>query len=414
MKLGGKKLALIGFVIVLLIGIPTTIFFLQQQQQTTSQAQQSTDLGFLPESSNSEPIQKNIGDEISLDVMVDPGTNLVSFVKLQILYDTDKITPIAEDAFVPDTVTFPTVLEGPVFSDGKIEITLSVGPDPTKAVQSLAKAGTVKFTAIANTAPDQPTLVTYGQATQVLSIGSGDQASENVLSSTTPAVIVIGGEGQPSGTLIPVPTGSITPTAPTSPTTAIPTTVTATNTPTPTTQASPSATPSPSPTGGGSSSNNQAPVCNDLAVDRATTGIAPYAITFTASGTDADGTISKVNFNFGDGDVSGDVTTSGGIGTNSINVSVSHEYQNSGTFTASAVLTDDSGDASSATSCEQTIIVQAGATATPGSGGQTTNPTATFTPTPSIAATGIFDTAIGIGVVSMFLIIGGSLLFFML
>jgi hypothetical protein len=411
MKLSGKKLFLIGFILILLVGIPLSIYLLQQQQETRTRAQKSTVLKFTPDSSTDAPIQKNIDELIPLDIMVDPGTNLVSFVKLQIQYDSEKLAPEGSDAFVANAVVFPTVLEGPIYSDGKVEVTLSVGPDPTKAIQTLSKAGTLTLKAIANTADGQPTLVTYGISTQVLSIGTTDQASENVLSSSEPATIIIGG-AELSGTLAPIPTGTISPTPEIS---GEPTTE-PTDTPLPTTE--PTATNTPSPTFGptptgtisATAGPNISPVCNSLAVDRATTGIAPFAIVFTASGSDADGTISKVNFNFGDGDISGDITTTGGIGTNSVNVQTSHEYQNAGTYTASAILTDNNSGVSSTDSCQQTIIVQEGSTG--GTGGGT--PTSTMTPTPTIAATGAFDTALGIGAFAMFLIIGGGLLFFVL
>jgi hypothetical protein len=407
MKLNGKKLFLIGFILILLVGIPLTIYFLQKQQETRSKAQKSTNITFSPESSASSPIQKNIGDSIPLDIMVDPGTNLVSFVKLEIDYDQDKLATVA-GAFVPNTAVFPTVLEGPVYSPGKIAVTLSVGPDPTKAIQSIAKAGTVSFKALANTPDGQPTLVTYGVTTQVLSIGSGDQASEDVLSSTTPATIAIGGTG-PSGSPVPIPTEVLSIT----PTTTEPTVIEATPTVTPEPTADLSPTLEPSPTGSSSAGTNQVPICNNLAVDRETTGVAPFSITFTASGTDSDGTISKVNFNFGDGGISGDVTTSGGIGTNSINVATSHTYNNAGTYTASAILTDDqnSTSSSSATTCQQAIIVQAG---TGGGGAAAPTSVIASSPTPTIAATGSLATTIGIGAVLSILIIGGSLLFFIL
>ncbi|MBU4099034.1 PKD domain-containing protein [Patescibacteria group bacterium] len=405
MRLNGRKLFLIGFIFVLLVGIPITVYFLQEQQETRIRAEKSTNLTFTPDSSTTNPIKKSIGDSIPLDIMVNPGTNLVSFLKLSIQYDPDKLATDSGSAFKPNTIVFPTVLEGPIYSSGKIEVTLSVGPDPTKAIQSLAKAGTITFKALANTA-GQPTLVTYSSTTQVLSIGSSDQASENVLSSTTPATIIIGGTSispTVTGTPIPIPTSSLTPT----PTVTLTPTSTVTNTPTPslTPTTAPTIATTPTVTG----SVNSIPVCSTLAVDRATTGVAPFAITFTANGTDSDGTISKVNFNFGDGTVSGDISTSGGIGTDSINVATSHEYQSVGTYTASAVLTDNNGGASDSNSCQQTIIVQEETvTATP------SGEVATSTPTPSIEPTGSVGTVIGIGAAAMLLIIVGGLLFFVL
>lgn len=411
-----KRIFLIGFALLLLIGIPVTIYLVQKQQEVRSHAEKSTNLTFSPTSSATAPIQKNVGDSIPLDIMVDPGKNLVSFVKLEIQYDPDKLATTGATTFQANTVAFPSVLEGPIYAPGKISVTLSVGPDPTKAIQSAVKAATITLKALANTPPGTPTLVTYGATTQVLSIGSNDQASENVLASEAPATIVIGGsapsgnpsntpsskpsEGIPTGT--PTPTIAIpssTPTATEKPTATIAPSSIPTNTPTPTIPIS------PAPTGtGGGGGTNQIPVCNSLVVDRATTGTAPYAITFTANGTDSDGTISKVTFNFGDGQVS-DVTQAGGIGTNTVNVQLSHTYENTGTFQASAILTDNSDGISTATtSCKQTITVTAaGVSASPAAG----------TPTPTIAATGPTTVIYGAGALFL-LVIGGGLLFFLL
>ena len=411
MNLNGKKLFLIGFIIILLVGIPLTIYFLQKQQETRSRAQASTTLKFSPDSDQTAPIQKQVGDAVALDVMVDPGTNLVSFAKLEIQYDSDKLATASSNAFTPNTIAFPTVLEGPVYTDGKIEITLSVGSDPTKAIQALTKAGTVNFTALADTPAGQPTLVSYGISTQVLSIGSTDQASENVLSSSQPAAVVIGASTiTPTGPTGSIPTGTLTPTLVVTATLAPTTAVTSTPTLTPTT--TPGITDTPTPTGTGSATINQAPVCNNLAVDRATTGTQPFSITFTVSGSDSDGTISKVNFNFGDGGISGDITTTGGIGGNSVNVATSHTYNNAGEYTASAVITDNNGDASSSDTCQQTIIVQTEDGGTVDAGTPTVTPTEG--PSPTMAATGSLTTSLGIGAIALFFVIAGGLLFFAL
>src|SRR6266568_985552 len=280
MNLNGKKLFLIGFIVVLLVGIPLTIFILQQQTNTQQHAQASTNLAFSPDSSAASPIQKNVGDSIPVDVSIDPGKNLVSFVKLEIQYDPTVLATASAGAFKANTTAFPSVLEGPVYSPGKIAVTLSVGPDPTKAIQQKVTAATITFTALKGTPPGTPTLVSFTSSTQVLSIGSSDQASENVLSSATPATIVIGGSSTiPSGT--PTPTTIISG-APTQIPSAAPTSIPS-NAPT----AIPTVTPIPtSPITSGTPSNNTPPTCSTLTADRATTGTAPYAITLTANGND--------------------------------------------------------------------------------------------------------------------------------
>jgi PKD domain len=399
MNLSGKKLFLIGFIVVLLIGIPLTVYLLQQQTNTQQHAEASTNLAFNPASSATSPIQKNVGDSIPLDISVDPGKNLVSFVKLEIQYDPTVLATPSASAFTPNTVAFPSVLEGPVFTPGKIAVTLSVGPDPTKAIQQKVTAGTITFKALKDTPPGTPTLVTFTSSTQVLSIGSSDQASENVLSSATPATIAIGGASAPSESIppgTPTPAPSVAPSAaPTSAPSAAPTAVPGT-----------SPTPTSVPASG---APNQPPTCNSLVLDRSGTGNAPYTLTFTANGSDSDGTINKVSFNFGDGGVS-DVTQSGGIGTSSVNVQMSHTYTNPGSYTATAVLTDNGNSTSSpSTSCQQDITINQAS-----SSGSTGGSVIASNPTPTMPPTGSTGLAIGLGLGAMLLILGGGLLFFIL
>lgn len=377
MHFSAKKLFLIGFFILLLVGIPVSIYLLQQQQELRSRAEKATNISFTPGSSVAAPISKNIGDDITLNVSVDPGTNLVSYMKLEIQYDPDKIATASSNAFQANNAVFPTV-QGPIYSPGKIVVTLSVGPDPTKAIQNTATAATVNFKAIGGTGGDTPTLITFSSNTQVLSVGSTDESSENVLAGSTPATIIIAGGTQATDT--PTPTSSE------------PVPTVETNTPTPTTEVPP-ATPTPASTTG-----NVAPACTALTAD-VTTGTAPLAVNFTANGTDSDGTITKATFNFGDGQVS-DVTTGGGIGSNSANVQLSHSYTTAGTFQATAILTDDGNGVSDTTSCAQTITV--------------TGAGAAATATPTLAATGSTSAIIGFGAIATLLIIGGALLFFAL
>lgn len=377
MHFSAKKLFLIGFFVLLLVGIPVSVWFLQQQQETRSRAEKATNLSFTPDSSIGAPITKNLNDTVTLNVSVDPGTNLVSFVKLEIQYDPDKLAPAETNAFQPNTAVFPSTLEGPVYTAGKIAVTLSVGPDPTKALQSKVTAATINFKAIGATGADTPTLVTYSANTQALSIGSTDEASENVLAGSTPATIIITGGAGPTAT--PEPTSPDEPTPTTDP-----------GDPTPTTE--------PEPTTAGNSS----PVCTALTADT-TSGAAPLSVTLTANGTDSDGTISKATFNFGDGQVS-DVTTGGGLGTDSVNVQLAHTYTTAGTYQATAILTDDGNGVSSTTNCAQTITVS----------GDTTDTTTPATATPTIAAAGSAEIMMGFGAIAAFLMVGGALIFFLL
>jgi PKD repeat protein len=132
-----------------------------------------------------------------------------------------------------------------------------------------------------------------------------------------------------------------------------------------------------------------------LTTDVATNGFTPYTISFTATGSDTDGTISKISFNFGD--TAQDLTTGGGIGTSSVSAQMMHVYVTPGIYTAYALLTDSTNDVSAQqTNCTQTITIAASQSAE-----------ITSTPVPTGDNKAIFSFgALGI----IITIIGGALL----
>jgi len=332
-----KKILLIGFVIVLLIAIPVTVFLVQQQQKTKSGAVAATTISILPASQ--API--HVGDDVTLNVQVNPATatttNLVSFVKFTIMYDS---TRLATDGagFVPDiTAGLPTVLQGPVYGTGTVSITLSAGGDANKVIQTITNIGAITFKAIAGTNA-APTQITFGTDAQVLSLGTSDQFNENVLASANPAALIIIGE----------------------------------------TVVSPSPSVSPSPTV--TTAPAIAPTCTSLTADT-TSGAVPLSTNLTVAGTSNNSTISKVTFSFGDGQTQ-NITASGGIGTNSVSVLQSHSYATAGTFNATATLTDANNVVSA--NCSLTITAGAGTTTTTTTNTTTVVAAPTATPTPVI------------------------------
>jgi hypothetical protein len=161
---------------------------------------------------------------VTLDVMISPAANYVSLIRLEVLYDSNKLSA-GSLPFAYNTSAFPTVIEGPYISQGRIAMTLSIGPDPTKAITVPTKVGTLTLTAI-NPTTNGPTAITFGTLTQVLSAGAQDQAAEDVLATASPAYVAIGAlpTSTPQPTATPFPTSTPNPTA-----TAFPT-----NTPMPT------------------------------------------------------------------------------------------------------------------------------------------------------------------------------------
>lgn len=383
-----KKIIVIALVAVVLIAIPVTVYLLQQQQEIRSNAQDSSTLSFTPTSSVSSPIQATLDSPIDLDLFVDPGSNFVSLVRLEVLYDSTKLATVSgvQGAFEKDALAFPSTREGPSYQDGKILVTLSIGSDLVNPIKTRTKIGTLHFKAIAKT--DTPTQVLYGTTTQVYSVagpstGSPDQFGENVLLSSTPAVIAIVGP-------IEEPTA----------------------TPTPTT---PPEEPTPTDIPGVA---NVLPICVTFSASPST-GTAPFDSIFSIHGSDSDGTISSIALNFGDGNVatlSGTQLTASESAIHDTTASIAHTYSTGGPFTASAVLTDDLGGASTGSTCSQ-VITSAGPSATPSAA--TATPTSiltvgTDTPTPTIASPGPGATIIGLGAFFSVLSVIGAILFFAL
>lgn len=238
-----RQLTMLGIVFLLLIGLPVFLFLSQNNQDNRSSAGASSSLYFTPSTTNTAPTEKQVGDTVTFDVMVNPGTNLPSVIKLQMNFDPAVLQANGASSFAVNSNSFPTILEGPYVTNNSVAISVSIGSDTTKAIQQVTKVGSLTLKVIGPTTTE-PTSVIFGTQSQILSVGESDQANQNVLATTQPAFL--------NAQLPPTPT-PIPPTATPIPPTATPTPE-PTLTPTPTIEitmsptTTPSAIPSPSPT----------------------------------------------------------------------------------------------------------------------------------------------------------------------
>ena len=228
-----KKLLATFTLLVLAISIPITTYLLQQKQDNRSKASAATTLSFDPPS-----ITKLIGDDIALDVLINPGTNSVSYVKFEAKYDPTVLELSPTTPFIANTVAFPTQVQSAVIStaSGSLKVALSIGPNMTNAIQTPTKVGTLHFKAINPTSTTSAN-VTFGDITQVLSIGPSDNPTENVLSTTIPATILVSDPSTPTPTasaISPTPTASESADPTATPSVALTPTILASDSPTPT------------------------------------------------------------------------------------------------------------------------------------------------------------------------------------
>lgn len=167
-----------------IIALPLMLTVVGQKQDTRTQAEKPTTVSFSPASDVNSPITKDAGENFSIDVIVGPGANLISSAKIEILYDPAKISLSPINPVVVNSQVFPQVIEGPTFSSGKIQITLSVGPDQTKAISNDSKALSLNLKA---KAPTNQTNISFGTNNHLYSPqGSGGEnlVSANIIPAT--------------------------------------------------------------------------------------------------------------------------------------------------------------------------------------------------------------------------------------
>lgn len=217
-----KKIFLLGFIVVILIAIPFSVFIAQQRQNINSQAATSTDLSFEPASSTIK-----VGDIVTLNIVLNPGAkapkNLISFVKLSISFSASKFTAISLEPNKDGVNTLINPIDEAQLESGKATLSLSIGADPAQAVTTKTKIAILKLKAVDQDNGVTPTVPNVrfdpDPDTQVLSVADADGTSENVLSTANPATIIIQG-ANPAPTISPTttPTGSPTPTSSPTPT----------------------------------------------------------------------------------------------------------------------------------------------------------------------------------------------------
>ncbi|MCL4353803.1 PKD domain-containing protein [Patescibacteria group bacterium] len=340
-NLSSKNIFLLGFIAVLLVAIPFTVYLVQREQRVRSHAAPTTTLSFNP----SSPPPVTVNSTVSLDLYLDPGTNVVSFLNLSLRYDPKYLsqptfTPSPDSLLIPVGSVTPVINETSGIFQETFAVAGTAATSGTSGVTNKIKLGTFQFTAIATTSAGTPTQVIF-DGTKAYSTNPTDPSSQNVfvIGSSTPASVVIVSASSAS--------------------------------PTPTSTPAPSSAPSPTAAG-------QGPVCQSLVSDRTASGTAPFDITLTATGSDSNANITKATFNFGDGPTQ-DVTQAGGIGTNSVSVQVAHAYQNPGSYTASVIFTDSNNAVSSIGTCSLPITVYAASSGSSGSAGGTSGTISTGT-----------------------------------
>jgi hypothetical protein len=186
----GKKLLVIFLIIFFFVGMGATIYMVQKQQETQSHAQKATVITLTPPNQSAAA-----GEEASLDVSLNPGTNQVTFVKLNIKFDSDKFDGSGVEFIANPNSPLQMASGGFTnVSDGEVSVVLQIGADPTKVIQQTTTIGTFNLPIKSDAAAGTTTININKQASQVRSLGGGgkDAFSENVLNDGIGAKVTIG------------------------------------------------------------------------------------------------------------------------------------------------------------------------------------------------------------------------------
>src|SRR3989344_7769318 len=181
-----KKLLLLGFLFVILLVIPLTVYLVQQQQEIRGRANPTTTLSFTPPEDTA-----TVGANVKFDIWISPGENQVNFINLVLKYDSTKIQATA-DSFVLEPASDLEIIQNPeIGADGdELSVTLSIS-DSTKVITKDQKIGSVAFDVISSS--DTPTQISFDDE-QIQIRGVEGDFTENVFTNGTPAKLTILGE----------------------------------------------------------------------------------------------------------------------------------------------------------------------------------------------------------------------------
>lgn len=216
----GKKILLFLLGIILLASVPITLFVLNKNQELRQKAAPATTLALSP-----SQLTKKVGDEFSLDAVIDTGANAIQEVLVEIEYDPTKIKALS----LTNSATFPNIIASENITDSG---TASIAVGTASVAQPFsgtATAVTIRFQALANT-----TGAMQVKFTQKAFVGSVAEGQVNSLIGATPSLVTIS-DGSGS-------TNNPTPTATPASRTTTPTPALRAGTPTPTLRITPTPT----------------------------------------------------------------------------------------------------------------------------------------------------------------------------
>ena len=176
--------------VAMLVLLPVLVIATQRPQSLSGIAEGATTIIFSPTSIEEAPLTADVGEDFFLNVLVDPGENIISMVRLDINYDPTLLKLSTQTPVEVNDTVFTEIVEGPTYTNGRIQMTLSVGSDLSKSISSRTRAATINFIPISGSSTNS-TVVSFGEDTSASTVEVNDLEDGNVVSTTAPAHIKI-------------------------------------------------------------------------------------------------------------------------------------------------------------------------------------------------------------------------------
>lgn len=186
--LSKKVLIAVTGLLLLIVGLIVAIILTNRPQEIRQRAERATKLSLMPDQATVAA-----GNDLSLDVQVDPGVNQVNFIQFEIDYDW-AIFKVDVQSFKLNSASGLSLLKDPEVPTGPpgiITVTLSIEGNPSNVISSAKTIGTIILRA-RDDAKGESTVRFNETNTLVRSIGGNDPSTQNVLSSTSGSHITIG------------------------------------------------------------------------------------------------------------------------------------------------------------------------------------------------------------------------------
>lgn len=211
-----KKFVFILVGIIMLLSIPATVFLSSRNQELRKKAAPATTLSLSP-----SVVTKKVGEEFTLEAMINTADNQVVASEIQLAFDPTKLEAIS----ITNGIKFPLILVSGAIESGTASISVGAA-NTTTPITGSGTAAIITFKTLAATTT--PTSITFAPETFVGALG---ESATNVLISSIPAKITITSNAA-AETPTPTPTLSSQSTLTPTPTLSLQTTRTATPTPT--------------------------------------------------------------------------------------------------------------------------------------------------------------------------------------